>query len=190
MQIQEAEMRAPRISPVQPPYSTEVQSDFDKMMRGAPPLLLFRTVAQNPRVLQRMIAGGLLDRGSISLRARELMILRTCARCGAEYEWGVHVSAFGAKAEWTPEQLHSSVHGDAQDDCWNHEDRLVIRLSDQLHATSGVEDSLWADLSAHFAADQLIELIMLAGLYHSVSYMVNACNVQLEDFGARFPSAA
>jgi len=100
-----------RIAPVDPPYPAEIQAEFDKIMRGAPPLLLFRTVARNPRVLQRFLAGGLLDRGSISLRLRELMILRTCALCGAEYEWGVHVAAFGAKASWTSEQVHSTVHG-------------------------------------------------------------------------------
>ena len=33
-----------------------------------------------------MMAGGLLDKGSISIRLRELMILRTCAACGAEYD--------------------------------------------------------------------------------------------------------
>ena len=108
-------MPAPRIRPVDPPFTHEVQADFDKIMNGAPPLLLFRTVAHNPRVLQRMMAGGLLDRGSIPLRCRELMILRTCARCGAEYEWGVHVATFGAKSQWTPEQLHSTVHGNADD---------------------------------------------------------------------------
>ena len=79
-------MLNPRIAPIEPPYPADVQASFDVLMRGAPPLLLFRTVARNPRVLQRMMAGGLLDRGSISLRSRELMILRTCARCVAEYE--------------------------------------------------------------------------------------------------------
>src|SRR5438132_5442705 len=138
-----ATMSVPRIAPIDPPYPPDLQAEFDKLMRGAPPLLLFRTVARNPRVLQRMMAGGLLDRGSISLRSRELMILRTCARCGAEYEWGVHIATFGAKAQWTPEQLRSSVHGVADDACWNAEDRLVVRLADQLHDTSGVDDPLW-----------------------------------------------
>jgi hypothetical protein len=73
----------PRIGPIDLPYPPEVQAEFDKLMRGAPPLDLFRTVARNPRVLQRMMAGSLLDRGSISLRSRELTILRVCARCGA-----------------------------------------------------------------------------------------------------------
>src|SRR3954468_24570990 len=131
-------MTAPRIAPLEPPYAPEIQADFDQLMRGAPPLLLFRTVAHNPRVLQRMIAGALLDRGSIPLRSRELMILRTCARCGAEYEWGVHVAVFGDKAQWTPEQLRSSVHGDTGDTCWGAEDRLVLRLADALHEASQI----------------------------------------------------
>ena len=183
-------MTEPRIAPVEPPYAPQLQADFDKLMRGAPPLLLFRTMARNPRVLQRMMDGALLDRGSIPLRARELMILRTCARCGAEYEWGVHVAVFGAKAQWTPAQLRSSVYGRAADECWSEEDRLVMRLADQLHDTSEVDDALWTELSVSFAADQLVELIMLAGLYHAVSYVINATRVQHEAFAPRFPEAA
>jgi alkylhydroperoxidase family enzyme len=183
-------MPAPRIAPIDPPYAPDVQAEFDKLMRGAPPLLLFRTVARNPRVLQRMMAGGLLDRGSISLRSRELMILRTCARCGAEYEWGVHVATFGAKAQWTPAQLRSTVLGGAEDECWTPEDRSVIRLADQLHETSHVDEKLWEEISAQFAADQLVELIMLAGLYHAVSFVVNATGVRQESFAPGFASVA
>ena len=183
-------MSKPRIDPVEPPYPADVQADFDKLMRGAPPLLLFRTVARNPRVLQRMMAGGLLDRGSISLRARELMILRTCARCGAEYEWGVHVASFDQKVQWTREQLHSSVHGDASDCCWTDEDQLVLNLADELHDTNSVSSLLWQQASEHYSAEQLVELTMLAGLYHAVSFMVNAFGVQHESFAPRFPCAA
>jgi alkylhydroperoxidase family enzyme len=183
-------MPNPRIAPIEPPYPADVQADFDKMMRGAPPLNLFRTVARNPRVLQRMMAGGLLDRGSISLRTRELMILRTCARCGAEYEWGVHVASFGEKTQWTREQLYSSVHGGADDPCWPHEDQLVLKIADDIHDTNSVGSDLWQSASEHFSAEQLVELIMLAGLYHAVSFMVNACGVQHEPFAPRFPTAA
>ena len=183
-------MTSARIAPLDPPFPAEIQAEFDKIMRGAPPLLLFRTVARNPRVLQRFLAGGLLDRGSISLRVRELMILRTCALCGAEYEWGVHVAAFGGKAAWTSEQIHSTVRGGPDDACWSGEERSVIRLADQLHATSGVSDELWQEASSHFAAEQLIELVLLAGLYHAVSFMVNAFGVQCEENSPRFPHVA
>ena len=180
-------MPTTRIAPLDPPYPDDLQAAFDTIMHGAPPLALFRTVARNPRVLKRMLAGGLLDRGSISLRSRELMILRTCVRCGAEYEWGVHIATFGAKAQWTPEQTRSTVHGSADDACWSAEDRLVIRLADQLHETNRVDDALWTAAAGHFAADQLIELVMIAGLYHAVSYLVNAAGVQQEPFAPGFP---
>ena len=180
-------MSTPRIKPVDSPYTKEVQAEFDKIMKGQPPLLLFRTIAKNPRVLQRMMDGGLLDRGSISIRNRELTILRTCANCGAEYEWGVHVVAFGEKAQFTKEELHSSVYGGAEDACWDTKDKLIIRLCDQLHETSTVDDRLWAEVSVHFTEEQLVEFIMLAGLYHGVSFIINTLNIQNEEFAPRFP---
>ena len=180
-------MIEPRISPVSPPYSAAIQKSFDVVMRGAPPLLLFRTVANNPRVLERMMAGGLLDRGSITLRWRELLILRTCALCGAEYEWGVHVAGFGEKALWTPDQLYSSVHGTAVDDCWSPEEKLILRLADELHHSSQVEDATWLELAEKFSPDQLIEFLMLGGLYHGVSFIVNACKIPAEEGAPKFP---
>ena len=176
-----------RIAPIDPPYPDEIQAEFDKIMRGAPPLLLFRTVARNPRVLQRFLAGGLLDRGSISLRLRELMILRTCAQCKAEYEWGVHVAAYGAKAAVTSEQIHSTARGGSQDGCWSADERAVFRLADCLHATNEVNEELWHEISSMFSSEQLIELVMLAGLHHAVSFMVNAFGVQHEESAPRFP---
>ena len=183
-------MPDPRIHPVEPPFAPELQAEFDKIMRGAPPLLLFRTVARNPRVLQRWFAGSLLDKGSLPLRERELMILRTTALCGAEYEWGVHVASFGAKAQWTDEQLRSTVHGRSSDPCWAERERCVLELADQLHGSATVTDDAWQRLAATFAGDQLIELVTLAGQYHMVSYMVNAFGVQHEPFAPRFPRAA
>ena len=183
-------MPNPRIAPLEPPHPAEMQADFDKLMRGAPPLKLFRTLAHNPRVLSRMMAGGLLDRGSITLRQRELMILRTTARCGAEYEWGVHVAAFGNKANWTPEEVAASASGPTDAALWSADERLILALADQLHETQQVDEALWQALSVEFASDQLVELVMLAGLYHAVSFCVNAFGVENEDFAQGFPAAA
>ena len=176
----------PRIAPPEPPYPAEIQDDFDRLMRGAPPLKLFRTIARNPRVLQRMMAGGLLDRGSISIRQRELMILRTTALCGAEYEWGVHVAAFGAKAQFSAEQFRNTSAPATDARLWSGDERAVIALADALHASSTVDDALWQRLTEHFDEAQLIELVMLAGLYHAVSFCVNSFAVELESFAPQF----
>ncbi len=180
-------MRSNRIAALKPPYSPEIQSDFDLVMRGAPPLALFRTIARNPRVLTRMMRGGLLDRGSLSIRQREIMILRTCARCEAEYEWGVHVAIYAGKAELNAADLQTLAHGLAGKPDWEPADRLIVELADTLHATLDVDDELWARLRAHFAEDQLIELLALAGQYRTVAYYLRVLRVPREAFAPGFP---
>ena len=56
-----------RIAPLQPPYQPEIQGQFDRIMRGAPPLVLFRVVAGHARAWEKFRAGGLLDKGPLSL---------------------------------------------------------------------------------------------------------------------------
>ena len=180
----------PRIAPEEPPFAPEIQAALDRIMpEGVSPLVLFTTIARNPRVFQRFMAGGLLDKGSISLRDREIVIDRTTARCGSEYEWGVHVAFFAEKARLTAEQVRATVEADAGDPAWTPRDRLLIRLADALHDTATIDDELWDELRKEFAGEQLIELILLAGFYHSVSFLTNALRLPLETFAARFPSA-
>ena len=182
-------MSPPRIAPLAPPYAPEVAEHLEKLMPpGMPPIALFRTVAHNPRVLGRMRRGGLLDPGSISVRQREIVILRTTARCGAEYEWGVHVAFFAAAAGLDAAQLAATVHGAADDPAWGAEERLLVALADALHDGADVPDALWGELAARFAPGQLVELLFLAGLYHAVSFVVNATRVAGEPGAPRFPA--
>lgn len=179
-------MSAPRIAPLEPPYPEPVQAALDRIMpRGIPPLALFRTLARNERVFLRLMAGGLLDRGSIGLREREIVIDRTCARCGSEYEWGVHVSFFAERVGLGPEQVAATVGGDPA--AFPERERLLLRLVDELHDGAQVSDELWAALRVHFAEEQLIELVALAGFYHLISFVTNALRIPLESYGARFP---
>ncbi|WP_028080727.1 carboxymuconolactone decarboxylase family protein [Solimonas soli] len=179
-------MSAPRIAPLEAPYTPAVQAAFDRVMRGAPPLLLFRCVGRNPRVLERMMAGGLLDRGSIPLRLRELVILRTTARCGAEYEWGVHVAAYGEASGWTAAERAATLEVPVRSPAWTREERLAIALVDALHDANDIDDALWAALAACYADEQLIELIMLSGLYHAVSFLCLGLRLPLEHGAPRF----
>src|SRR5213595_4332464 len=108
-----------RIAPLEPPYAPDIAGQFDPIMRGAPPLTLFRVLAGNARAWEKFRAGSLLDRGPLSLREREIVIDRTCARTGCEYEWGVHVATFAAAARLTEEQVRATVLGAAAEACWS-----------------------------------------------------------------------
>jgi hypothetical protein len=179
-----------RLLPLNPPYAGEVAEDFARLMPpGMPPLKLFRTVAHNPRVLGRLRRGGLLDKGSITPREREIVILRSCARCDAEYEWGVHVAFFARVVGLSEGQVRATVLGSADDPAWNADERLLIRLADELHDTAQLSDALWTQLALRWQPPQLIELMMLAGLYHAVSYVLNGARIELEENAPRFPRA-
>lgn len=178
-----------RLTPATPPFSAEVQSFLERMMPpGVPPLVLFTTLARDPRLFERFTRGGLLDRGHLSLRQRELVIDRVTARCGSEYEWGVHVAIFGVRIGLTDEQRVSLVHGGPDDACWSADERLLLRLCDDLHASCDVSDALWRELRASFGEEALIELLMLAGFYRTVSYLTNSLRLPLEPLAARFPT--
>src|SRR5262252_3024216 len=113
-----------RIAPAIPPFSQEVQRALDRIMpSGVAPLVLFTTLARDERLFEKIFAGGLLDRGHLSLRQREIVIDRTTALCGSEYEWGVHVSFFAKRVGLDEPQLRSLVHGDAEDVCWHGSER-------------------------------------------------------------------
>lgn len=181
-------MSRPRIQPASPPYAPETQAALDRIMPpGMPPLKLFSSMAHNPRVLQRFLAGGLLDRGSIGLRERELLILRTTAICGAEYEWGVHVAAYNGKAAFSPQQLADTCAATTDASLWSDAEQALLALADSLHASSTVDDELWQRLSEHYRDEQLIECLLLVGFYHAVSFMVNGLRVELEAHAPRFP---
>jgi alkylhydroperoxidase family enzyme len=180
---------AARIAPASPPFPPEVQAALDRTMPpGMPPLVLFTTLARDPRLFGKFFAGGLLDRGHLTLRQRELVIHRTTALNRSEYEWGVHAALFAARVQLTPEQLHSTVHGSPDDGCWSDEDRVLLRLCDALHATSTLDDALWSALRARFSDQAMLELLLLAGFYRTASYLTNALQLPLEANAARFPA--
>src|SRR4029450_13594066 len=107
-------MATARITPLDPPYSAAVSAALEAIMpRGVAPLAVFRTLAVNERVFLRVMAGGLLDRGSITLREREIVIDRTCARCGSEYEWGVHIAFFAERVRLTDAEIAGTLAPDA-----------------------------------------------------------------------------
>ncbi|WP_435281230.1 carboxymuconolactone decarboxylase family protein [Streptomyces koelreuteriae] len=97
------------------------------------------------RLFDRFFGGGLLDRGHLTLKQREIAIDRVTARCGSEYEWGVHVSAFAEKAGLTRDQIASTCAGGPEDDCWSEEESCLVRLCDRIDAGCTLDDEDWTD---------------------------------------------
>lgn len=185
--------RCPRIPPLSPPYDPEIAAALIKWMppgSAREPLLLFRTLYHHPELSSRMrpLGAGILGAHSaIDPREREIVIARTCARCGCEYEWGVHVAAFGEAAGLDEAQVEATTKLTAGDGPWSGRERVLINLVDELHETATVSDALWGQLLMQWSTAQILELIIIVGWYHLISFVANAAHVDLEPWAARFP---
>jgi alkylhydroperoxidase family enzyme len=181
---------SPRIAPREPPYPEAVRAVIDRLTPpGVDPLVLFRVLARDERLFARFAGGGLLDRGQLTLRERELAILRVTANYGSEYEWGVHVVAFARKAGFDAAHIHATRHGDANAALWTARERALITLMDTLRTECTVPDAQFAALRAEFSEEAILELLLVHGFYRTVSTLTGVLALPLEPWAARFPPA-
>lgn len=184
-------MPAPRIAPLDPPYPPDTARLLEKWMGRSDlePLRLFRTLAVHHELASRMLplGAGILGHPRLDPRERELLILRTCARAGAEYEWGVHAVVFGKPLGLSDAQLAATASSDADDDVWSDADRQLLAAADALFDTNTIPDALWEELASRFQPDKLLEILIVAGWYRTISYLVNALQVEAEPWAASFP---
>jgi len=171
----------PRVPLAEPPYDDDTSAALERL---GPPIALFRALALRPDRAHAIHAWGgyyLSRRCALSLRHREIIIDRTTALCGAEYEWGIHVAVFAAKAALTDDQVRSLTTGTASDACWSDPaDQAVITAVDALHSRNDLTDQQWTLLAAAVGSDGAIDLMLICGWYHAISYVVRAARLAPE----------
>jgi alkylhydroperoxidase family enzyme len=181
-----------RIAPVHPPFTPKVQALFDRLPADwSPPFRLFTVLARDERLLLRFTGSAVsyLQPSHVTLRQREVLLLRVTARCRCAYEWGMRVHYFAEEAGLSEAQTYASVHGDADDAGWLPDDKVLVRLADELHDTISVSDALWNDLRTTFSDEAILQLLLMAGYYRTVAYLANGLRLPLEpQVGRPFPA--
>lgn len=179
-----------RIALVAPPYDADTAAALEAL---GPPIGIFRVFARRPDRAHGMAGWGryyLSRRCALSLRHRELLILRTTARCGAEYEWGVHVQVFAAKAGLSAAQVRSVTTGHHDDPCWTEPaDRAVLRAADALDRDSDLSDADWASLVAGVGEEGAVDALLICGWYRAISYVARATRLAPEPGAPLFAGA-
>lgn len=170
---------APRLAPLGPDERDERTAELLAALRfqpDGPDLNLFATLARHPRLLKRWSAFGgvLLLRGALPARDREVLILRTAANCGADYEWGHHLD-IGAATGLTRPEMDALAGPDAAS-----VDAVLVAAADELHADGVIGDDTWAALAARYDEEQLIEVPMVVGQYHLVAFTLRSLGIQRE----------
>ena len=184
-----------RIAPVESPYSAALAERFARLLpQGMTPPVIFRVVARNESLFLHLVdtcwlgPTGLLDRRVLPRRLRELLILRTCAASGNDYEWHLHVNTISARMGLTPAQI-ADTRGTLLDEpqwsaheraaaalmtapLWSDGERAALALVDALVQRLDLDDALYARLREHYDEATLIEMTQLVGLYTGVAMLV------------------
>jgi hypothetical protein len=174
--------KRPRLAPLEPPYDDDAAAALKLL---GPPIQLFRVLARYPDLACGVTGWGsyyLSRRSGLTLRQRELVIDRTTARCGADYEWGVHLAFYADKVDLTAEQIDSLATGQPSDACWTEPaERAVLRAVDELHEGCDLADATWSSLIDTVGEQGALDAVLLAGWYHAISYAVRVLRLPLED---------
>ncbi len=176
------------LSPIEEPYPPEVAEILKRYpQRDGYVLTLFRVFANSIRFLKKGVVN-LLDRESpLPMRLREIVILRVTANYNCEYEWGVHVAAFGAHVKLTDEQIKATRLSDHSAPCWSGEESLLIQVVDELCKAGCVGDDIYPSLQRTWTVEQQLEIMALCGNYHTISFVANTARLDVESFAATFP---
>lgn len=170
------------------PYPDPVQRILDRLLpAGVPPPVLFRTVAKSARAWNKFIAGSLLDAGPIDVRQREIVINRTCARAGCDYEWGIHIALLAGAAKLTSAEIKALGNEGPAANCWTPSERALLAAVDALHDSATLGEPEWLALKSHFDDEQILEVLMLCGFYRMVSYLANGLALAIEPYAGPLP---
>jgi hypothetical protein len=177
------------LKPLEAPFPTDIARALSTYPQGKDGyiLKLFRVFANSTRFLTKKGALNLLDKESpMSLREREIIILRTTANLNCEYEWGVHVATFAKAANLNDQQVMATRNSSPAVECWTPKESLLIECVDQLCAQAMIEDRTYAQFQKTWSLEQQLEIFALCGNYHLISFVANTTRIELEANAARF----
>lgn len=175
--------RAPRLLPLTDEEMTEEQHELTKhYRRGGVLPNIFRIALRNTKLFKAYKPFGLytMALSSVPPRMREIAILRVAYNSKSDYEWGHHVRLGRDEGGLSVDEIMRIKQGpDAPG--WGKVEAAVIRMVDQMHATSDLDDENYAILMDALGEDAFVELLNTIGNYAMVSSLLNIFGVPLEE---------
>ena len=150
-------------------------------------LNIFRMMAHaetNVRPLLRL-GTSILTEQQLSAKLRELAILRVARLSPAEYEWTQHVP-IAKMVGVSDAQVAALQRGDAEADCFDPVERLVLRFTTEVVQHVGVPDALFAEMQRHFSSREIVELVLAVGFYMTMARLMEVTRIDIDEApGAR-----
>ena len=115
---------------------------------------------------------------TISVRQRELLILRVAHLRDAQYEWAQHVYQAGLVGITADEMAQVRVGPDAEG--WPPLERALLSAADELVSGARIQDGTYAVLSEELDAQQLMDVVFTVGAYEVFAMAMRTFDVELD----------
>jgi len=192
----------PRLDPIPPGEWPEEMRDAIAALRPANPthplpprdpdrpkgLNVLGTFARHPALARayHTFNGHLLYATTISVRQRELLVLRVAQLRQCEYEWAQHM-VLAADAGLTADDVTRIQEGpDAPG--WSELDRALLSAADELVRDARIADATWTTLAEELDDRQLMDVVFTVGAYDLLAMALRSFGVELDDDLRKRPS--
>ena len=176
----------PRIDPLRSSDDELGQKILDaaEAIQPAPPRNLFGTLARHPQLARRTLQLGsvFLLEGRLEPRLREIAILRTAWKTGAEYEWGQH-RLLGRQVGLTDGEITALMTPALVGD-WSNQERAVVEAVEDLCDDGSISEDTWVRLveeEAAWAEPEFLELTLLVGYYRMLAGLMVSAEIELDE---------
>jgi AhpD family alkylhydroperoxidase len=144
-------------------------------------LNIFRLMAHAETSFRPLLRLGasILGQQKLSARLRELAILRVARLSRAEYEWVQHVPIARAVGI-TPEQIAALERGDPAADCFDAEERAVLRFTAEVVRDVGCAQPTFDAVAKSLSPREIVELLLAIGYYMMVARLMETLRIDLD----------
>lgn len=157
-------------------WDTSLQHVIDDM--SGRPLNIHSLMANHPRLLNAWwdLRNYSVEGGDLDQRHCELVILRVAAHTGSWYEWASHVVR-GLDSGLTLDEIERVCS--ASDD-WTDADAALLEAVDELARDSMLSTGMRERLAVYFTERQMMDIILLRGMYLTLGSMISTWDVELD----------
>jgi alkylhydroperoxidase family enzyme len=142
---------------------------------------ILSTFAHHPALARAYFTlnGHLLLATTLSVRQRELVILRVASLRNSPYEWAQHV-VVGRDVGLTDEEIARVTFGpDAP--FWDPAEADLLRAVDELIIDRKISDQTWAVLRESIDTQQVMDLVFTVGSYDTLATLIGTFQLALDD---------
>lgn len=178
-----------RFTPLEPAeLSPAALKIFDPTGAGRPIIPLYRTFARHTRMAgpRQLQSGHINGKTTLSLREKDMTIVRISWLNGSDYPWAEHVVSLRKEGATDDEIKRLSSPGNAG---WSVKEGALVRAIDEIYAANRISDETWKALKENYTDNQILDLLVAATGYQMTAMVSNSFGVQLDVGMERMPGS-